>query len=353
MAKIKAKITLISAIFLATLILASAQTSTINAQSSQAQQEEGEANTNATDTRLDNSSQQQQQSTNNETLVAPQPGSDVIYNMPSQSPMLTPNASSMTGLPIPEGARMFTEDKANIMRVTNEPLVIEMVQTPKSLAAGEESAFVMNLFNSNGTWLWHSDFAVDVIDNKTGEKLTSMPNIHGHGSMAQFSYVFPSAGIYNVDVTFGQQVNSPNYIEPHDVRKATFVVNVDEAKPAAATNATTADATEASTQTQVKDIPVKVFSWGFTPNTIEANKGDLVRLHFTTANDEVSLYNGHGFGIDNYNVNVFLVKGTDQTVEFMADKAGEFPFRCTSFCALPDAPASDHFGMTGTLVVNE
>ncbi len=352
MAKIKAKSTLISAIFLATLILASIQTSTINAQSSQTQ-EEGVANTNATGPQLVNSSQQQQ-STNNETLVAPQPGSDVIYQMPGPSPMLTPNASSMTGLPIPEGARMFSEDKANIMRVTNEPLVIEMVQTPKALVSGEESTFVMNLFNSNGTWLWHSDFAVDVIDNKTGEKLTSMPNVHGHGSMAQFSYVFPSAGTYNVDVTFGQQVNSPNYIKPHDVRKATFVVDVEGAKPTTSATATaTAGTTDSNTQAPIKDIPVNVSSWGFSPKEIEVNKGDLVRLHFTTANDEVSLYNGHGFGIDSYNVNVFLIKGTDQTAEFIADKPGAFPFRCTSFCALPDAPASDHFGMTGTLVVNE
>ena len=44
----------------------------------------------------------------------------------------------------------------------------------------------------------------------------------------------------------------------------------------------------------VKVIPVKVQSWKFTPGTIEVNKGDLVRLLFTTAQDEVELYNGHG-----------------------------------------------------------
>jgi hypothetical protein len=51
----------------------------------------------------------------------------------------------------------------------------------------------------------------------------------------------------------------------------------------------------------VKVIPVKVQSWKFTPGTIEVNKGDLVRLLFTTAQDEVELYNGHGFGIEGYN----------------------------------------------------
>ena len=66
----------------------------------------------------------------------------------------------------------------------------------------------------------------------------------------------------------------------------------------------------------------------------------------------VKYINGHGFGIEGYNINVFLVKGTTQTVEFEADKAGTFVFRCTSFC-VADAPEDYHFNMTGTLVVNE
>jgi nitrous-oxide reductase len=82
-----------------------------------------------------------------------------------------------------------------------------------------------------------------------------------------------------------------------------------------------------------------------------SHRGDLVRLLFNIANDEVALYNGHGFGIEKYNVNVFLVKGTDQVVEFIADKPGTFTFRCTSFCATPDAPEENHFNMVGTFVV--
>ncbi len=267
----------------------------------------------------------------------------------ASSPMTT-MAPSQMGSPIPDGERLFTEDKSNIMRDTNGSLIVEMVQTPKTIVAGQPATFIMNLFSTNNTWLWHSDFDVSVLNNNTGEKVLVMPNIHGHGSMAQFSYAFPSQGTYKIEVTFGQQVNSPNYIKPHDVRTAEFAVNVGEGQPN--TSSVTKEI-NSSTQQEIKEIPVNVFSWGFEPNKIEVNKGDLVRLDFKTNNDEVSLYNGHGFGIEGYSINVFLVKGTNQTVEFEADKPGTFTFRCTSFCALPDAPESEHFGMTGTLVVNE
>jgi len=105
-------------------------------------------------------------------------------------------------------------------------------------------------------------------------------------------------------------------------------------------------------QPHVKDITINVRSKSYSPNKIEVNKGDLVRLHFITANDEVSLYNGHGFGIDGYNINTFLVKGTQQTLQFIADKPGTFMFRCTSFCAFPHADTMNHFNMIGSFIVH-
>jgi heme/copper-type cytochrome/quinol oxidase subunit 2 len=256
-------------------------------------------------------------------------------------------AQSESEFPVPSGHRMFTEDKAVISRATVDPLIIEMVQIPKGLVVNEPAIFVMNLFHTNNTtWLWHSDFDVTITKKDTGEKLLLMPNIHGHGSMAQFSYVFPEAGAYDINIITGQQAMSPNYIKPKVVREATFTVNVEPAQQAL---------TQASignvTANPVKQFPIQVKSWSFTPNKIEVNKGDLVRLLFNTANDEMALYNGHGFGIEKYNVNVFLVKGTNQVVEFIADKPGTFTFRCTSFCATPNAPEENHFNMIGTFVV--
>lgn len=281
------------------------------------------------------------------SLTQSESGNITTTNASSPMAMMTP---TQMGSPIPDGESLFTEDKSNIMRDTNGSLTVEMVQTPKTIVAGQPATFIMNIFSTNGTWLWHSDYDVSVVNNNTGEKVLVMPNIHGHGSMAQFSYAFPSQGSYKMDITFGQQVNSPNYMKPHDIRTAEFVVNVGEGQ----TNTNTVtNETNANTQPAIKEIPVNVFSWGFEPNKIEVNKGDLVRLNFTTDNDEVSLYNGHGFGIEGYSINVFLVKGTNQPVEFVADKPGTFTFRCTSFCALPDAPESVHFDMTGTLIVHE
>lgn len=331
MAKIiKIESIMLSTIFLTVLIIASSQSTS----ASQSLENSDHTNLNMTNT-------------SSASLIQSEPGNMSMSNASSPMVMMTP---SQTGSPIPDGERLFTEDKSNIMRDTNGSLVVEMVQTPKTIVAGQPATFVMNLFAKNGTWLWHSDFDVSVVNDNTGEKVIVMPNIHGHGSMAQFSYAFPSQGTYHIDITFGQQVNSPNYIKPHDVRTAEFIVNVGEGQ----TNATTiTNETNTNTQSLIKEIPVNVFSWGFEPNKIEVNKGDLVKLDFKTNNDEVSLYNGHGFGIEGYSINVFLVKGTNQTVEFEADKPGTFTFRCTSFCALPDASESAHFNMTGTLVVHE
>ena len=315
---------------------------------------------------------------------------NTILSIPNATTLTNPNATisnttayptlslflahhNASELPIPSAERMFTPDKAQIIFKNQDPLILEMVHLPKQLIAGQPSTFVLNVFYKNATWLWHSDLDIFIKNGNTGQTILAMPNTHGHGSMVQFSYVFPSAGTYNIGVIYGQQVNSPNFIKPHVVKEANFPVNVQapsESTTAAAssnnipslampttTMTTNSNATlttgSSNTQPSVKDITMKVVSWSFTPNKIEVNKGDLVRLHFITANDNVSLYNGHGFGIDSYNINTFLIKGTDQTLQFIADKPGTFTFRCTSFCAFPDADPMNHFNMIGTLIVHD
>jgi heme/copper-type cytochrome/quinol oxidase subunit 2 len=288
-------------------------------------------------------------------------------------------------LPIPSAERMFTPDKAQIINKYQDPLILQMVHLPKQLIAGQPSTFILNVFYKNATWLWHSDLDIFIKNGITGQTILAMPNMHGHGSMVQFSYVFPTAGTYNIGVIYGQQVMSPNFIKPHVVKEAYFPVNVqaplkttntaaaassiNSSIPSLAMPVTTSTTAmnnnsnaaptttpgsigTSNTQPTVKDITIKVVSWSFTPNKIEVNKGDLVRLHFITANDNVALYNGHGFGIDSYNINTFLVKGTTQTLQFVADKPGTFTFRCTSFCAFPDADPMNHFNMIGTLIVH-
>lgn len=301
-------------------------------------------------------------------------------------------------LPTPSANRMFTSDKAQILRVYQDPLILELVHLPKNLIAGQPSTFILNNFAKNGTWLWHSDYDIFIKNASSGQTMLAMPNQHGHGSMIQFAYTFPFQGVYDISVIYGQQVNSPNFIGTHFVRQANFQVHVQlpNNNPSAANsknsnttllspptlalpislnnaseianvgfangssnNNTIQSLKQMSLQTQqqsssphVKDITINVKSWSYTPNKIEVNKGDLVRLHFVTANDEVSLYNGHGFGIDGYDINTFLVKGTQQELQFIADKAGIFTFRCTSFCAWPDADPMNHYNMIGSLIVH-
>jgi len=221
-----------------------------------------------------------------------------------------------------------------------------MAQMPKVAEAGKPIQFVFNLLSTNttgnSTWLWHSDMSVTITDSK-GQAVLALPNLHGHGSMLQFVNVFPTAGIYNVDILYGQQNGSPNFfLTPKTIHQANFDVTVVTPQPA----------TTVPRGAPIKEIPINVQSFAYTPNVINVNKGDLVRLVFTAAQDDANLYNGHGFGIEKYNVNAFLTKGSTQTVEFLADKPGTFTIRCTSFCVEPGGDAIHHFQMTGQLIVH-
>ena len=252
--------------------------------------------------------------------------------------------------PIPDSSRMFTNDTAFIKKFDQPPYLLDLAMVPKTPIAGKPALFVINFFqDATKTWLWHSDLRVAIMD-PSGQPLAVFPNNHGHGSVIQFEYVFPKAGTYHINFIYGQQTGSPNFmIEPKVIRQANLNVTVIPGNTTQIAQTTTSNGT--STE-KVRDIAMKAESWRFTPNIIEVNRGDLVRLHFTTAQDEVALYNGHGFGIEGYNVNAFLLKGTQQTVEFIADKPGTFTFRCTSFCSAPEAALENHFNMVGKLIVH-
>ncbi|MDQ3873623.1 MAG: cupredoxin domain-containing protein [Thermoproteota archaeon] len=250
--------------------------------------------------------------------------------------------------PVPDSGRMFSNDTARIEKFVADPYVLDMVQTPKQVEAGKPVLFIFNLFEkASNTWLWHDDMRFQITDPR-GQTQVVLPNLHGHGSLIQIEYTFPTQGRYSVDLIIGQQTGSPNFmIEPKVIREVKYNVDVNQATSPSTNQGSS------SPPGNIRDISMKVESWRFTPNVIEVNRGDLVRLHFVTAQDEVELYNGHGFGIEKYGVNVFLLKGTNQTVEFIADKPGKYTFRCTSFCSAPEAAIENHFNMVGTFIVND
>lgn len=69
----------------------------------------------------------------------------------------------------------------------------------------------------------------------------------------------------------------------------------------------------------------------FEPNKIEVNQGDTVTIHIT--NIEQTTDELHGFGLNEYNINVVIDPGETKTIKFVADKPGVFPYYCTNFCS--------------------
>ena len=90
----------------------------------------------------------------------------------------------------------------------------------------------------------------------------------------------------------------------------------------------------------VKEFTMKAKRVEFAPSTITVNKGDKVKITITSI-DAV-----HGFLLLDFNINEKLEPNKPVTVEFLADKAGTFAFKCSVPCG------SGHINMSGNLIVN-
>ena len=82
-------------------------------------------------------------------------------------------------------------------------------------------------------------------------------------------------------------------------------------------------------------------NYEFDPSVITVKKGEKVRL-FITATDR-----DHGIKIQGYDIDQVLKKGATATIEFTADKAGTFEFKCSVYCGM------GHRKMKGKLIVEE
>lgn len=91
-------------------------------------------------------------------------------------------------------------------------------------------------------------------------------------------------------------------------------------------------------ETKVFQITAKKYD--FTPDTIKVNQGDKIVLKVTATDRD------HGIGIEGYNIDRELPEGDTVTIEFVADKKGEFTIKCTKFCGL------GHFNMKAILIVS-
>ncbi len=90
----------------------------------------------------------------------------------------------------------------------------------------------------------------------------------------------------------------------------------------------------------VKEFTIIASQWKFDPNSITVSKGDTVRLKI------ISTDVTHGITIPDYRINEYLTPGQTVNIEFVADRAGTFPFACSVSCGV------GHTGMRGKLIVN-
>jgi nitrous-oxide reductase len=93
------------------------------------------------------------------------------------------------------------------------------------------------------------------------------------------------------------------------------------------------DVKDASVTRSGSNVTVKLVAVrsSFEPNKIEVNQGDTVTIHIT--NIEQTTDELHGFGLNEYNINVVIDPGETKTLRFVADKPGVFPYYCTNFCS--------------------
>ena len=102
------------------------------------------------------------------------------------------------------------------------------------------------------------------------------------------------------------------------------------------------DKTNESSQaanTNIVQIDMTANDFKFDPSTITVNKGDKVKIKVTSTDVN------HGISIPDYGISQKVDVGKTETIEFIADKSGEFTFFCNVFCG------SGHKEMKGKLIV--
>jgi cytochrome c oxidase subunit 2 len=104
-------------------------------------------------------------------------------------------------------------------------------------------------------------------------------------------------------------------------------------------------------QQPVNGISMTADYWSFEPSPIMVKKGETVRLVITSVNNlmpmTIMMFPDHGIDIEDYDIGYTLPVGETVTIEFVADKIGEFHFHCSVYCGI------GHEDMHGELIVEE
>jgi cytochrome c oxidase subunit II len=91
-------------------------------------------------------------------------------------------------------------------------------------------------------------------------------------------------------------------------------------------------------QDKAREIQLTAKKYEFNPSVIEVKQGEHIKLIITATDHD------HGFECGGLHINQLLKKGDPTTIEFTADKAGTFSFRCSHFCGM------GHLKMKGKIV---
>ena len=109
---------------------------------------------------------------------------------------------------------------------------------------------------------------------------------------------------------------------------------------------------------QVKVIEMTAKKYDYTPSEIRVKKGTRVQLRVRaidrTHGFKIALYpegagesGAPGLKFDPQQDNWKLTENEERIIEFVAERAGNYPFKCSVFCGM------GHRGMKGVLIVEE
>ena len=102
-----------------------------------------------------------------------------------------------------------------------------------------------------------------------------------------------------------------------------------------------ATAPRASQGGELREFTVVAERFKFTPDRLEVNQGDRVRVTVRSADST------HGWEVKAFDLDLLAKKGgRPETSEFVADRAGTFPINCSEYCG------KGHDTMKGVLVVH-
>ena len=88
----------------------------------------------------------------------------------------------------------------------------------------------------------------------------------------------------------------------------------------------TALAAGQATSSGYHEFTMTAKNYEFDPGVITVKKGEKVRLIITATDHD------HGFKLDAFDINQVLKKGDTEIIEFTANKAGTFEFKCSVYC---------------------